>query len=95
MTTKRISPARGGADRTGKVNTSVPQGRAYAGPPCRGRSLWCVTVLSCPLCGGMHQHRAGNARTLLSGKAMRSCPTTGKPYLLAPVQRRREARRVR
>jgi hypothetical protein len=41
----------------------------------------------------MHQHRAGLVDALLSGRLTRVCPTTGKPYTLAPVQRRREARR--
>lgn len=68
--------------------------RAYAGPPCRGRSLWAVTVLTCPHCGGMHQHRVGAASRLLGGRVDRVCPVTGRSYRLAPVQRRREARRV-
>lgn len=71
----------------------APRGRAYAGPPVPGRTLWAVTVLACPLCDGMHQHRAGLVDALLSGRLTRVCPTTGKPYTLAPVQRRREARR--
>lgn len=72
----------------------LPHARAYAGPPCRGRSLWAVTVLTCPHCGGMHQHRVGAASRLLGGRVDRVCPVTGRVYLLAPVQRRREARRV-
>jgi hypothetical protein len=72
----------------------IPHGRAYAGPPVPGRGLWAVTVLTCPLCEGMHQHRAVEAARLLSGRAERRCPTTGRLYRLAPVQRRREARRA-
>lgn len=71
----------------------LPNARAYAGPPCPGRGSWAVTVLTCPVCGGMHQHRAFEAARLLAGRAVRRCPTTGKAYRLAPVQRRREARR--
>jgi hypothetical protein len=67
--------------------------RAHAGPPVPGRRLWAVTVLSCPLCGAMHQHRAGMVARLLSGRLQRICPTTGRKYTLRPVQRRREARR--
>ena len=67
--------------------------RAYAGPPCCGRTLWAITVLSCPACGGMHQHRAGLAARLLAGRVERACPVTGQAYVLRPVQRRREARR--
>jgi hypothetical protein len=73
----------------------MPHARAYAGPPCRGRGLWAVTVLSCPWCRTMHQHRAGETARLLSGRLAKVCPVTGRPYRLAPVQRRREAvRRV-
>ncbi|HEX6498989.1 MAG TPA: hypothetical protein VF054_08150 [Micromonosporaceae bacterium] len=69
--------------------------RAYAGPPCPGRGLWAITVLTCPHCRGMHQHRAGEAARLLAGRIRRCCPVTGLWYVLAPVQRRREAvRRV-
>jgi hypothetical protein len=69
--------------------------RAQAGPPCPGRQLWAVTVLRCPSCLGMHQHRVGQVSMLLSGRVDRRCPTTGELYRLAPVQRRREAvRRV-
>jgi hypothetical protein len=73
--------------------TTTPSGRAYAGPPVPGRTMWAITTLSCPLCEGMHQHRAVEAARLLSGRVERRCPTTGRPYRLAPVQRRREARR--
>jgi len=73
---------------------SLPRARAIAGPPCRGRSLWAVTVATCPRCGGMHQHRAGEATRLLSGRLVRLCPVTGRPYVLGPVQRQREARHV-
>lgn len=89
-----------GAKTTGEdVRISVvdqggmPHGRAYAGPPCPGRGLWAITVLACPHCGGMHQHRSGQAARLLSGRITRLCPTTGRAYVLAPVQRRRDARR--
>lgn len=72
----------------------MPHGRALAGPPCPGRTLWAVTTPTCPRCGGMHQHRVGEAGRLLSGRIVKVCPTTGQPYRLGPVQRRREARRV-
>lgn len=71
----------------------LPAGRAYAGPPCCGRRLALVAVLTCPRCGAMHHHRAGDLRALLAGKVARTCPTTGQRYRLHPVQRRREARR--
>lgn len=71
--------------------SNLPHARAYAGPPCRGRGLWAITVLTCPHCRGMHQHRAGDAARLLSGRIHRCCPVTGLWYVLAPVQRRREA----
>jgi hypothetical protein len=75
------------------TETTVPQGRAFAGPPCPGRRLWAITVLTCPLCGGMHTHRSGQTARLLSGRVVRRCPTNGQLYRLNPVQRRREARR--
>ena len=83
------------------TNTKVPDrgvslyARAYAGPPCPGRQLWAITVLRCPSCLGMHQHRVGQVSMLLSGRIDRRCPTTGELYRLAPVQRRREAVRNR
>lgn len=96
---------RPGADRAAQVTASeavptrvvvrpdVPHARAYAGPPCRGRSLWLVMVLSCPHCGTAHVHRVGEASRLLAARVIRECPVTGRPYRLGPVQRRREARR--
>lgn len=72
----------------------LPNGRAQAGPPCPGRRLWVVAVPRCPRCQGMHVHRVGEAARLLSGRVIRCCPTTGRAYRLAPVQRRREARRA-
>lgn len=100
QTRNRPGVASGAASQqVGETTTSVadradmPHGRAHAGPPCPGRGLWAVTVLTCPHCTGMHQHRVGQAARLLSGRIIRVCPTTGRPYVLAPVQRRREARR--
>lgn len=75
------------------MDRTLPRGRAYAGPPVRGRRLWTVAVLRCPLCSAMHHHRAGDDRLLLTGRLARRCPVTGRTYQLAPVQRRREARR--
>lgn len=72
---------------------SMPAGRAYAGPPAPGRRMWAVTVLTCPCCEGLHQHRAVDTDRLLSGNAVRRCPTTNTKYVLRPVERRREARR--
>lgn len=69
----------------------IPHARAYAGPPVPGRRLWLIAVLSCPRCGAMHQHRVYEAARLLAGRTVRACPTTGKPYVLSPVQRRKEA----
>jgi hypothetical protein len=71
----------------------VPSSRAFALPPVPGRSLWAVPVLRCARCGGGHVHRTADADLLLAGKLLRRCPTTGRAYQLAPVQRRAEARR--
>jgi hypothetical protein len=68
--------------------SDLPHARANAGPPVPGRHMWAYTVLSCPRCGGMHQHRAGEP-----GRIVRSCPTTGRLYRLSPIKRWREARR--
>ena len=65
----------------------IPRARAYAGPPVRGRSLWAVTVLSCPCCRAMHQHRISE----LGKQIDKACPVTGEWYRLGPIQRRREA----
>lgn len=75
------------------VGGTLPTARAYAGPPCRGRTLWAVAVLRCPHCTGMHLHRVGEAARLLSGRVRRVCPVRGRAYMLTPVQRRQEARR--
>lgn len=65
--------------------------RAVAGPPVPGRRLWAISVLTCPHCTAMHQHRAGETALLLAGRVDRACPTTGKRYVLFPIHRRREA----
>lgn len=70
-----------------------PTARAHAMPPCPGRTMWAVAVLTCPLCGGGHTHRSGDASMILSGKLLRRCPTTGRLYRLGPVRRCNEARR--
>ncbi len=70
----------------------LPHARAYAGPPCRGRGLWAITVLTCPHCRGMHQHRSGEVARLLSNRIDKTCPVTGLTYRLGPVQRRKQAR---
>jgi hypothetical protein len=93
MSHTRESRPQGAAIRTGEVQASIPTARAYAGPPCRGRSLWLVVVLTCPRCGTAHTHRVGEAARLLSHRVEKCCPVTGQWYLLGPVQRRREARR--
>lgn len=72
----------------------LPAGRTYAMPPCRGRRLWLAVVLTCPWCGTGHSHRAFEAARLLAGRLVKTCPVTGRPYALAPVQRRKEARRA-
>lgn len=73
--------------------TSMPAGRTYAVPPCRGRQLWLAVVLTCPRCGTGHSHRAFEAARLLAGRLVKTCPVTGRPYALSPCQRRKEARR--
>jgi hypothetical protein len=75
------------------TSVSLPSARANAGPPVRGRSLWAITVLACPCCGGLHQHRGGDVTMLLRGRLVRTCPTSGERYRLSPVRRWREARR--
>lgn len=69
-----------------------PHARAYAAPPCRGRSLWLVVVLTCPHCGTCHSHRVGEVARLLSNRVRKACPVTGHWYRLGPVQRRKQAR---
>lgn len=68
-----------------------PCARAYIAPPCPGRSLWLVVVLTCPLCRTAHTHRVRDADLLMAGRVVRFCPTVGKLYRIAAVQRRREA----
>jgi hypothetical protein len=70
----------------------LPHARAYAGPPCRGRSLWLVVVLTCPRCGTAHAHRVGETARLFSHRVDKCCPVTGLWYRLGPVQRRKQAR---
>ncbi|GGR78500.1 hypothetical protein GCM10010169_23340 [Micromonospora fulviviridis] len=70
----------------------LPHARAYAAPPCRGRSLWLVVVLTCPHCGTSHSHRVGEVGRLLSNRITKCCPVTGLWYRLGPVQRRKQAR---
>lgn len=70
----------------------LPHARAYAAPPCRGRSLWLVMVLTCPRCGTAHAHRVGETARLFSRRVDKACPVTGLWYRLGPVQRRKQAR---
>lgn len=70
----------------------LPHARAYAAPPCRGRSLWLVVVLTCPRCGTAHAHRVGEIARLFSHRVDKACPVTGSWYRLGPVQRRKQAR---
>jgi hypothetical protein len=72
----------------------IPRVRAYAAPPCPGRGLWLVVVLTCSHCGTAHSHRVGDHSRLLSGDIDKACPATGLWYRLAPVQRRNQARRT-
>lgn len=74
--------------------SEYPSSRAFALPPCRGRTMWAAPVLRCVWCGGGHVHRTGDSDMLLAGKLVRRCPATGRLYRLGPVQRRNEARRV-
>lgn len=100
QTRKRPATTRGASYKTIAAVDSMlpaandlPHARAYAAPPCPRRSLWLVVVLTCPWCGTAHQHRAGEAARLLSGRLVKTCPVVGQLYRLAPVHRRREARR--
>lgn len=101
MTQTRQSPgvgSRASSELTAASTTTVtdlpdvPHARAYAAPPCRGRSLWLVVVLTCPHCGTSHSHRVGEVARLLSNRIAKCCPVTGLPYRLGPVQRRKQAR---
>lgn len=90
------APSSSGGYDTTKIlsqDTALPRGRAHAGPPCFGRTMWTIAVLACPICSGMHHHRAKDSSILLHGKAVRRCPATGLAYRLSPVRRWREARR--
>lgn len=101
MTQTHSRPAGNGAaaEQVDETTSSVtelqdlPHARAYAGPPCRGRRLWLVVVLTCPRCGTAHAHRVGETARLFSHRVDKACPVTGLWYRLGPVQRRREARR--
>lgn len=91
----KAAPIRTSVQRTADTpeGYTLPCGRAHACPPVPGRRLWLAVVLTCPQCGSAHAHRTGEAARLLSGRIVRTCPTTGRTYTLNPVQRRREARR--
>ena len=78
-------------ERARALHLPAHSARAYAGPPCRGRSMWALVVLRCALCGGMHTHRAADAGMLFSGLTVRRCPVTGNRYRLSPIERRLEA----
>lgn len=101
MTQTHSRPAVNGAaaEQVGQTSShathlpELPHARAYAGPPCRGRRLWLVVVLTCPCCGTAHAHRVGETARLFSHRVDKACPVTGQWYRLGPVQRRREARR--
>lgn len=105
MTTQRRrrpgTESTGASVQVGETISSIPRGadvvtaRAAAAPPCPGRRLWVVWVGRCPWCTTGHVHRVGAAWRLLAGEVIRICPTTGRPYLLAPVRRQREAVRHR
>jgi len=85
-TSRLVAPQNGARD--------FPAARAHAMPPCPGRTMWVVAVLTCPLCAGGHTHRSGDDSMVLSGKLLRRCPTTGRVYRLGPVRRCNEARRT-
>ena len=64
--------------------SDLPYAPAIVGAPCRGRGLWLVVVTRCPLCGRMHQHRAGRIAKRSSGAVGKACPVTGRSYLISP-----------
>lgn len=94
--TRRRGPARG-PDTANTDSDSVTvaldlrHGRAVAYPPLRGRTLWLVVCRQCPWCASGHAHRSGLTARLLSGRVTKLCPVWGKPYVVAPVRRGREA----
>jgi hypothetical protein len=90
---RRTPGAKTSGNQAATSPLSLPCARTYAGPPCTGRRLWAAAVLTCPVCGGMHTHRVGETARLLAGRVVKACPVSGHPYRLAPVQRRKEARR--
>lgn len=75
-----------GADDTVMVPRLAAAGvvtaEAIAGPPAPGRRMWLVVVLHCPVCDGLHGHRALDVERLLSGEAVRRCPSTRRRYVL-------------
>ncbi|SCL40052.1 hypothetical protein [Micromonospora aurantiaca (nom. illeg.)] len=87
MNNEKALPAatRQGHSRPVKVPQTVA--RAYVGRPCCGRTMWAVTVLNCPHCGGMHHHRAGSETRLMTRQVVKRCPSKGAPYRLRPVSR--------
>lgn len=83
------------AESTARASLIEATARAHASPPCCGRQLWAIWVGRCPHCDSGHVHRSGMTARLLAGRVVKCCPATGRPYLLRPVRRQREARAVR
>lgn len=73
------------------TDDNLPRGRAVAYPPARGRTLWLIVARRCPWCTSGHSHRSGLTARLLSGRVAKVCPVWNRGYILAPVQRGREA----
>jgi hypothetical protein len=71
----------------------IPRARGHGIPPSAGRKFWAIVVLLCPWCSSGHIHRTGMTARLLAGRLTKVCPVAGRPYVVAPVTRRREARR--
>jgi hypothetical protein len=82
--TRTASEITNSTDITVPQHADLPQAAAIVGAPCRGRGLWLVVVTRCPLCGRMHQHRAGRIQALMSGEVGKACPVTGRSYLISP-----------
>jgi hypothetical protein len=68
-------------DVVASVLTGKPDGR---------RKLWAAIVVDCPYCNGLHNHRSG-MMPLFFARAFRTCPTTGRRYLLLPSAEARAA----
>lgn len=90
--TRRSGPATGRPDNTDTPilapDLPVVHGVEYG--PCKGRAQAWLVVTDCAWCPSTHFHRNPHN----SHRLRRSCPTTGRPFILLPrVARLRGGRR--